>query len=501
MHARRQLRPFLAFVVIPCVVCAPVLLLSCRESSKPTIEADPSADMSQVNLSEDISEVKVPIPPVENVRQASRAIPLADADDLELDVRDQPPLSNINESLVASAGIRKLAGNHVTFYTDLPPGAEVDALPIIFDQAVLHWCRYFKVALDKIRTWHNIGYVIIDKQRFRSTGLLPDNLPPFLNGYQRNKEFWVYEQKSAYYRQHLVLHEGTHAFMNHFLGSAGPPWYMEGVAELLGTHLWTDGQLTLGYFPSSREQVPFWGRVKIIRKDVERNRAKTLAAVMDLNPQMYLAVNPYGWSWAAAAFLDGHPQYRDRFRKMTAEVTQSDFSKTLQELYKADWLQLCEEWQLFVLHMEYGYDLLRETVTFRDGKPIEGEHADTMIAADRGWQSSHVLLEAGTTYTVRASGRYQIADQPKIWWCEPSGVTIRYYRGRPLGILLGALRCKPSVGAVTPLAKPISIGLEHKITPKQTGTLFLRINDSPAELADNAGSCVVRIFREEKEDS
>ncbi len=37
------------------------------------------------------------------------------------------------------------------------------------------------------------------------------------------------------------------------------------------------------------------------------------------------------------------------------------------------------------------------------------------------------------------------------------------------------------------------IGLEHVITPAQTGTLYLRINDSNAELADNRGELEVEV--------
>ena len=58
------------------------------------------------------------------------------------------------------------------------------------------------------------------------------------------------------------------------------------------------------------------------------------------------------------------------------------------------------------------------------------------VAADRGWQSSGVRVDAGKSYRLRAAGRYQVADRPQPWPCEPGGVSIRYYRGRPLGILL-----------------------------------------------------------------
>ena len=47
-------------------------------------------------------------------------------------------------------------------------------------------------------------------------------------------ELWLHDQPTAYYRRHLLLHEGTHVFMASFLGGCGPGWYMEGTAELFG---------------------------------------------------------------------------------------------------------------------------------------------------------------------------------------------------------------------------------------------------------------------------
>ena len=69
-------------------------------------------------------------------------------------------------------------------------------------------------------------------------------------------EFWLYDQPTAYYRRHLMLHEGTHVFMVSFLGGCGPGWYMEGTAELFGTHRLDEqsGQLTLRIMPRSREK-------------------------------------------------------------------------------------------------------------------------------------------------------------------------------------------------------------------------------------------------------
>ena len=86
--------------------------------------------------------------------------------------------------------------------------------------------------------WRMTGFLMKDKARFAERGLLPGDLPPFAHGYSRGRNLWLYEQPSDYYRRHLLLHEGTHGFMNTILGGCGPPWYMEGMAELLGTHRW-----------------------------------------------------------------------------------------------------------------------------------------------------------------------------------------------------------------------------------------------------------------------
>ena len=91
--------------------------------------------------------------------------------------------------------------------------------------------------------------------------------------------------------------------------------------------------------------------------------------------------------------------------------------------------------------------------------------------------------------------------QKKPWWCEPGGVTIRYYRGQPLGKLLGvvysaaagAAAKNPNPIAKNPFHHPIAIGLGTTITPRMDGVLLLKINDPPAELGDNAGCLELRI--------
>jgi hypothetical protein len=409
----------------------------------------------------------------------------------------------VDEAALAAAGIRKIEGKHLTLYTDLPSSPPIDELPQVFDRAVPQWCEYLGIDAKKIESWKIRGSLMKDKKAFARVGLWSESLPPFLHGYARAGELWLYDQPSQYYRRHLLLHEGTHAIMLAHLGGAGPPWYMEGVAELLATHRWggdnlTGGKLTLNYFPKSREEVPELGRIKIVRDAFAGGAGKSLNEIINYDGTAHLQNEPYGWCWAAAAFLDGHPRYRERFRALVKQMQLTDaaFNNHLREVFQKDLPAIAEEWQVFVAGMEYGYDIHREAIDFAPGQAI-GEDAMTLnVSVDRGWQSSGIKVEAGKTYRLTAQGRFQIVKEPKIWWCEPGGVTIRYHRGRPLGMLIAAVRADDfKVGDASGLLQPESVGLGVDFTPKQSGTLMLRINDSPAELADNEGMVAVEIKR------
>jgi hypothetical protein len=262
----------------------------------------------------------------------------------------------------------------------------------------------------------------------------------------------------------------------------------------LATHSLVDGRLTLNYFPRNRDEVSKWGRIEIVQTDYAARRAKALPKVFTYNPRVDAENEWYGWSWAAAAFLDNHPRYRARFRQLPKLVTRPNFHDEVQRTFAGDWPRAQDDWRLFVANLDYGYDFARMEIEVKAAQPLDADSTRAAVAADRGWQSSGIRLEAGRKYQLRASGRYQVAKEPRVWWCEPGGVTIRYYRGLPLGILLAAVRDddgreKSTLG----LLNPIVVGLETTLVAPRSGTLYLRINDSAGSLADNAGSLEVEI--------
>ncbi len=427
----------------------------------------------------------------------------------------------IDEKKAQLAGIRKISGKRLTLFTDLPSSPGVDELCEVFDAAYPQWLEYFRVtdnesaALDKPKPteptgkakggdnakgknkaepWRMTGFLMKDQQKFIATGLLPDDLPAFKNGYASGYEFWMNEQPSDYYRRHLMLHEGTHGFMGTKMRGYGPLWYKEGIAELMGTHLWRDKKITLGYFPQSRDEVPYLGRIKLVQDAFARGQARFVEGISKFGPGADFANESYAWCWAVAAMLDGHPRYRQRFRQLSSLVRGTKFETEFRQVFDEDWDQLGQEWQFFVGNIEHGYDFQHTAIEFRDGEPLPSGGGQATIAADRGWQSTGLRLEAGVAYRLTAQGRYQIGEEPKIWWCEPAGVSIRYHNGVPLGALIAAVQPdEPKPGGVSRLFDRTVIGLQGTVRRDYAGTLYLRINEPPSELADNAGSLNVHV--------
>jgi hypothetical protein len=138
------------------------------------------------------------------------------------------------ESELAGTQLRVIRGRHIHLITDLPRSKEIDRLPQVFDAAVPLWMDYFRLAPKLADEWKMLGILVGDPKNFASTTLLR-RVPNLQHGFSVGNWLWIREQESDYYRRHLLLHEGVHGLKNHFFGFCGPNWYMEGLAELLGT--------------------------------------------------------------------------------------------------------------------------------------------------------------------------------------------------------------------------------------------------------------------------
>ncbi len=408
---------------------------------------------------------------------------------------DLPAPRRVDERRAAQLGLRKIVGRHLRLYTDLPPSDAVDGLAAVFDAAVPQWAEYFEVDPTQLRDWKMQGFLMDDRAKFAALGLLPRERTDFVNGYCNGFELWLVEQPSDYFRRHLLLHEGTHGFMAVFLGNeerrgdTGAGWYSEGMAELLGTHRWQAGQLRLRVMPQSREEVPMWGRIRLIRDAVGEGKPLALGEVLAMDKRRTFSTDEYAWCWALCAFLDTHPRWHAKLRALREHVGEPRFNTLVRQDLREDWSDLEAEWQAFVATLDYGYDGQRMAMQHLESAAVTEQKRAT-IAADRGWQSTGWKLSANREYRVSAAGRFEIArergeDGNEIAWpCEPGGVTIRYHEGQPLGLLLGAWREEGNhqFSAAFPL------GLSRVIKPPADAVLYLRVNDSAARLSDNRGS-------------
>ncbi len=411
----------------------------------------------------------------------------------------------IDESALAQAGVRRLEGHYVVLYTDVKQTEHVDDLPTWFDRLIPQLCEYFTLPVESFDDFRIEAFLIDDFEKFVPSGAVRQ-VPALRNGYSLRRRIWLRHQQSDYYRRHLFLHEGVHAFMGHAFGDWGPPWYREGTAELLATH--RIGQF--GYFPTERRELQHWGRIEVIQEELRHNKKKSVQDIFELKSDDYNANAAYAWSWAFAAFCENHPRYRNAFRSTAwklggpAESVRRRFIELLchdavhantsdEEILKR--LEL--DWSDFVTHLEYGYDFKRALIDYAPPAPASQEMATAntvKVRADRGWQASGLRLERDRTYRFSAAGRFQLADKPRPWMSEPGGITLRYCQGKPIGTLL-AMLVPDAMGTDDMKKGPEfrSIGLGAIWQPRESGTLFFRINDVASQLSDNQGEAEVQI--------
>jgi hypothetical protein len=333
-----------------------------------------------------------------------------------------------------------------------------------------------------------------DLALFREFELVPEGL--FIeHGRHRKNEFWLPDQPSDYYRRHQVIHEATHCFMTFMPDSMGPVWYMEGIAECFGSHrLDRDNRATFLVMPTSHREFLGFDRITTIREEVAQGKPLTIPEIFEFQAAEFRSVHYYAWSWALSEFLDQTPRYHERFQKLGRLLPRTAFVRVFDELFADDQRELATEWTLFATNLMYGYDCARAAINFQPGKRLDTE-TTIQIEADRGWQSSGVLVEQGHTYQITATGQFSVAQDPKPWVSEPQGITFRYFDGQPVGLLMGCVRTEegPAGGADESMLRQFEIGRGRQFQSPVTGTLYLRLNDAWNSLHDNRGHVSVRI--------
>jgi hypothetical protein len=401
--------------------------------------------------------------------------------------------------LARRAGLHVFEGRHLTLVTDRPLRADdgLQELPQVFDQAFATWCRHYGLDPEQHASWRAVGCLMVDREHFRAAGLLPVDgmVPDFENGFCAADRFWLMDQSNPDYRRHLLLHEGVHAFTLTLRAADAPPWYTEGIAEFLATHrLERDGDRTSRFvstpLPRRRNDVEQLGRIERLRQLSDVGQSPRLGDVFETAPQAHRALGAYAASWAAVTFLAGHPAYRAAFVATERQPLDRDFTARLRATTGWSEAAAGRDFAAFVTDIDYGYDFERMTIDWSPGQPLAAQQTST-VAADRGWQNSGWSLAQGEHCSFTATGRVTVG-QASAGRLEssPDGITLHWYRGRPIGRLVVAQWVEPADGG-RPSFRILAEGSSGEFTAAAAGPLYLKLNDNPGDLTDNSGEVEV----------
>ncbi len=428
----------------------------------------------------------------------------ATADDGYLPRRRLPPLTLVPVDPQAldtlrAFGLQASVSRHLLLLTDHPDADAFAEFHPVMQQAVDQWVEFFGADARRFADWQLTCFLIVDPAKFAAAGLLPPagqlpsgQLPP--GGWQYGNQIWVNHQPGPYYTRHMLLHEGTHAFCAYNFGALGAPWLAEGLAEYLALHRWQDQRLELASRRIDKEDVPYWGRVKLIRESYQSGAPKTLTEVLRFPPQAFPQTESYAWSWAAVSLFDQHPQCQSIFRQHVQQLgsrTDTEWSRQFLRDLPLALEQLETQWQVDTTALQYGHDFARTAIRWATATRTTDEAWTVTIPADGAWHATGLKLAPGQ-WEIVASGEYQIASEGgAAWRARPDGITIRYAGGAPLGMLQYALEGeRPILAGLSALAEPQPLGARAVVN--STGeALFLRVNDWPNRLDDNAGQVEV----------
>ena len=399
------------------------------------------------------------------------------------------------EALAQRSGLRVLASKYLVLATDRPAraGDGIDDLPRIFDEAVAAWCRHFRIEPASIEAWRSFGCLVVDRERFREAGLLPDTIPEFTNGFCDRNRFWMLDQSNPAYRRHLLLHEGAHAFTLTVRGLATPVWYNEGIAEYLATHR-LDGDpaaFVATPIPDRASDVEQLGRIEQLRDLREAGRSPSLADVLGAAAGRHHAIADYAASWAAVALFARHPTYAAAFAALERGPLAPDFNDRLAAMPGFDPARASRDFDAFTADIDYGYDFDRSAIDWSPGRPVAGT-AEIRVAAGRGWQNSGIAVAKGSRHDIRARGRCTLGRIGEtLIETEADGISLDWYRGRPLGRLLVAQWVESPPDGGRPRFVVLGDGATATITAAVDGPLYLELNEPPGSLADDSGAVTV----------
>lgn len=131
---------------------------------------------------------------------------------------------------------------------------------------------------------------------------------------------------------------------------------------------------------------------------------------------------------------------------------------------------------------------LKQKIEDLEEQLLESNEVELEIDTSRSWSGSQVLVFKGKPIRIQATGTYKFNATAEL---DPQGypdddpVKDELAPGVSVGALMGLMATKEKPG------KPFEIGLQRDFTPKEDGTLFLKVNVPPGSKC--SGKLTVRI--------
>ncbi|MFM8892183.1 MAG: hypothetical protein ACKOTB_11300, partial [Planctomycetia bacterium] len=282
-------------------------------------------------------------------------------------------------------------------------------------------------------------------------------------------------------------------------------WYTEGIAELLATHRLAApaeqpaapkaaGAFVPTPIPKRAGDVEQLGRIERIRQLRKAVECPGLEEVLATPASRHQDLSAYAGSWAAVALFSLHPRHSAVFKAIERGALDATFTDRLiaQAGFDAD--LAARDFDAFTDDLDYGYDFTRSAVDWDPGRPLDGlRRVD--VQSGRGWQNSGWSLRKGEQASLSTSGRCTIGiipaggTSPEVRLeTEPAGISLRWYRGRPLGRLLVAQWVDEPPGGGRPRFVVLAEGAGGACKAATDGPLSCKLNEPPGEFDDDEGS-------------
>ena len=407
---------------------------------------------------------------------------------------DRPDL---NERRLTEAGIHRLESRRLILLTDRPPESVKHLLPLadaIFDFLTIE-CGPLNLAADG-SDFQVTGCLIDDVKRFYAAQLMPPQNVELNHGRQQGYRFWMRHQADDYYQRHLLLHEFTHCYMHSDQQQPEPPpnWFLEGAAEVFATHQIDRDETRFAVLPEEWTGFEGWGRISEIARHIgppvsEKFSVRPIPTIQDIqNPQSSLARDDgrYAFWWALCWMLRHHPDSAELWTSLCRSRDSGDLSVILNDARNQSGGRLEQDWLLFADAVCEGFEPNHSFARHRGESATDFQ---MILDADAGWQDSGWEFGKGDQCRVDCSGECVLATTSIPWVSEPQGITIEWYRGRPIGEVVAVL--VDSDGRT--ISHRVPIGRSRVIQIPRSGRLWLQVNDSESSRHDNSGGYRVSI--------